>query len=128
MNLVDVVNENYKSEKATKFPEFKSGDSVSVSVRITEGGKSRLQVFEGLVIATKGKPTDINSHFRVRKMSNGIGVERVFPYHSPNVEKVKVLKRGKVRRAKHFYLRERTGKASRIATDYSQKAQSKKNS
>lgn len=128
MNLVDLVNKQHMSKFAESFPEFRAGDSVSVSVRISEGGKSRIQLFEGTVIATKGNKNNIDGHFRVRKMSSGIGVERVFPYHSPNVEAVKVLKRGKVRRAKHFYLRNRTGKAARIETDYSQKAQAKKNS
>lgn len=128
MNLVDLVNKSHMSKFAETFPEFKAGDSVSVSVRISEGGKSRIQLFEGIVIATKGNKNNTDGHFRVRKMSSGIGVERVFPYHSPNVEAIKVLKRGKTRRAKLFYLRDRTGKAARIETDYSQKAQAKKNS
>lgn len=127
MNLVELVNKKHLSKFANDFPEFRSGDTVSVSVRISEGGKSRIQLFEGIVIATKGKKDNIDGHFRVRKNSSGIGVERVFPYHSPNVEAIKVLKRGKTRRAKHFYLRDRTGKAARIETDYSQKAQSKRN-
>ncbi len=121
MNLVDLVNKNYTSKNVEKFPSFKAGDSVAVSVRITEGNKSRIQKFEGVVIAMKGNRTTTDSHFRVRKLSNGIGVERVFPFHSPIVEEVKVINRGKVRRAKHFYLRERTGKAARIETDYTQK-------
>lgn len=125
MNLVDLVNKNYESKKT--FPEFRAGDSIAVSVRITEGAKTRLQIFEGTVIATKGKPNSLDSHFRVRKISGGMGVERVFPYHSPIVESLKVTKRGKIRRAKHFYLRDRTGKASRIETDYSAKSQAKKN-
>lgn len=128
MNLVDLVNKNYVSKNVETFPDFRAGDTVSVSVRIKEGNKSRIQLFEGVVIATKGNTNTINGHFRVRKMSSGVGVERVFPFHSPNVEGVKVLKRGKTRRAKHFYLRDRTGKAARIETDYSQKAQAKKNS
>ncbi len=121
MNLVDVVNKNYLSKNVEKFPSFKAGDTVAVSVRITEGNKSRIQRFEGTVIAMKGNPSNIDGHFRVRKISNGYGVERVFPFHSPNVEEIKVLNKGKVRRAKHFYLRERTGKAARIATDYTSK-------
>ena len=121
MNLVDLVNKNYFNKNVETFPEFKAGDTVDVSVRITEGNKSRIQHFEGTVIAMKGSKSTIDGHFRVRKMSSGIGVERVFPFHSPSVEAVKVLKRGKVRRAKHFYLRERTGKAARIETDYSKK-------
>lgn len=121
MNLVDVVNKNYLSKNVEKFPDFKAGDTVAVSVRITEGNKSRIQKFEGTVIAMKGGPQSIDGHFRVRKLSNGYGVERVFPFHSPNVEEVKLVNKGKVRRAKHFYLRERTGKSARIATDYGSK-------
>lgn len=125
MNLVDLVNKNYQSKNTEKFPAFKAGDTVSVSVRIKEGNKSRIQKFDGIVIAMKGNKDNIDGHFRVRKISNGYGVERVFPFHSPNVEGVKLLKAGKVRRAKHFYLRERTGKAARIETDYSAKAQAR---
>lgn len=125
MNLVDLVNKNYTSKNVENFPSFKSGDTVSVSVRITEGSKSRIQKFDGIVIAMKGNRTSTDGHFRVRKLSSGYGVERVFPFHSPNVEDIKVLKIGKVRRAKHFYLRERTGKAARIETDYSVKANKK---
>jgi large subunit ribosomal protein L19 len=121
MNLVDLVNKNHLSKNVEKFAAFKSGDTVAVSVRITEGAKSRIQRFEGVVIALKGGPQSIDGHFRVRKLSSGYGVERVFPFHSPNVEEVALVKRGKTRRAKHFYLRERTGKAARIETDYSSK-------
>ena len=121
MNLVDLVNKNHLSKNVENFASFKAGDTVSVSVRITEGAKSRLQKFEGTVIALKGGPQSIDGHFRVRKLSSGYGVERVFPFHSPNVEEVALVKRGKVRRAKHFYLRERTGKAARIETDYTSK-------
>ena len=121
MNLVDLVNKNYLSKNVENFPDFKAGDTVDVSVRITEGNKSRIQHFEGTVIAMKGNRNGIDGHFRVRKMSSGIGVERVFPFHSPSVEAIKLVKRGKVRRAKHFYLRNRTGKAARIETDYSKK-------
>ncbi len=121
MNLVDVVNKNYLSKNVEKFPAFKAGDTVSVSVRITEGNKTRLQKFDGTVIAITGNVGSIDGHFRVRKLSSGYGVERVFPFHSPNVEEIRVLNKGKVRRAKHFYLRERTGKAARIATDYGAK-------
>ncbi len=118
--LVDLVNEIYKSEKAKSFPVFRTGDTVDVSVRIQEGAKSRIQHFQGICISMKNKNT-INGHFRVRKISDGIGVERVFPFHSPNVEEIKVISKGKSRRAKHFYLRERTGKASRIRIDYERK-------
>lgn len=121
MNLVDLVNKDHFNKNVETFPEFKSGDTISVSVRIKEGEKSRLQKFEGTVIAIKGSPTNTDGHFRVRKLSTGCGVERVFPFHSPNVEAITLVKRGKTRRAKHFYLRERTGKAARIETDYSAK-------
>jgi large subunit ribosomal protein L19 len=118
--LVDFVNEKYKNEKVKSFPEFRTGDTVDVSVRIQEGAKSRIQHFQGICIAMKNKNT-INGHFRVRKLSNGMGVERVFPFHSPNVEAIKVVSKGKSRRAKHFYLRERTGKAARVRIDYDRK-------
>ena len=121
MNLVDVVNKKYARTDLDTLGNFKAGDTVEVAVRITEGNKTRVQMFEGTVIALKGNKNSPGGHFRVRKISNGYGVERVFPFHSPNVEAVKVIKRGKVRRAKHYYLRERTGKAARIETDYSAK-------
>jgi len=119
MNLVDLVNKNYFNKNVETFPDFKPGDSVAVNVRITEGTKSRIQKFEGIVIAMKGSIKNTDGHFRVRKLSSGMGVERVFPFHSPNIEAIAVTKRGKVRRAKHFYLRTRTGKAARIETDFS---------
>ncbi len=93
-------------------PAFKAGDNVSVSYRIIEGGKERIQVFKGDVINVRGEGTD--RMFTVRKVTNGTGVERVFPMHTPFIEKVVVNKIGKVRRAKLFYLRELTGKSARI--------------
>lgn len=117
MNLIDVVEKNYANPNATKFPAFKTGDTVEVAVRIKEGEKTRIQNFQGTCIAMK-HPGKINGHFRVRKMSDGVGVERVFPFHSPAVEGVKIISKGKSRRSKHFYLRERTGKAARVAIDY----------
>ena len=93
-------------------PSFKAGDNVSVSYRIIEGGKERIQIFKGDVINVRGEGTD--KMFTVRKMSNGIGVERVFPIHTPFIEEIKVNKVGKVRRAKLFYLRDLTGKSARI--------------
>ncbi len=96
----------------TDLPEFRSGDTVRVHVRILEGDKERVQVFEGVVISRKGG--QISSTFTVRKMSYGVGVERVFPLHSPMIARIEVKKRGRVRRARLFYLRGRTGKAARI--------------
>ena len=93
-------------------PAFKAGDNVSVSYRIIEGGKERIQIFKGDVINVRGEGTD--KMFTVRKVTNGTGVERVFPMHTPFIEKVVVNKIGKVRRAKLFYLRELTGKSARI--------------
>ena len=93
-------------------PVFKAGDNVSVSYRIIEGGKERIQLFKGDVINVRGAGTD--KMFTVRKMSNSVGVERVFPMHTPFIEKVVVNKVGKVRRAKLFYLRKLTGKSARI--------------
>ncbi len=118
MNLIDLVEKKYANPKTTELPAFKTGDTVEVGVRIKEGEKTRIQNFTGTCIAMK-HPGQMNGHFRVRKMSDGIGVERVFPFHSPAVEHVKIISKGKSRRAKHFYLRERTGKAARIAIDYS---------
>ncbi len=118
MNLVDLVNQKYSSPKAKEFPEFRTGDTVEVAVRIKEGEKTRIQNYQGICIAMKN-PNSIQGHFRVRKMSDGVGVERVFPFHSPAVEGIKIIARGKSRRAKFFYLRERTGKSARVAIDYS---------
>lgn|SRR5690606_18512314 len=118
MNLIDLVEKKYSNPNASKFPAFKTGDTVEVAVRIKEGEKTRIQNFQGICISMKN-PGQMNGHFRVRKLSDGIGVERVFPFHSPAVEGVKIISKGKSRRAKHFYLRERTGKAARVAVDYS---------
>ena len=120
MNLVDVVNELHVNKNVENMPEFRTGDTIAVHARITEGSKSRIQVFQGVCIALKEKGK-LTGHFRVRKMSSGIGVERVFPFHSPNVEKVEVVQRGKSRRSKLYYLRERSGKSARIAIDYDRK-------
>jgi large subunit ribosomal protein L19 len=114
MNLIQEL-EREQAEKITakrKLADFAPGDTVVVSVRITEGERSRVQAYEGVVIARNG--SGINENFTVRKMSYGEGVERVFPLYSPMVEGVKVLRRGKVRRAKLYYLRGLTGKAARI--------------
>lgn len=93
-------------------PQFRSGDTVGVNVKVVEGGRERLQRFEGVVLSRKG--TGMNSTFTVRKISSNIGVERIFPLHSPNIDSIEVVRRGKVRRAKLYYLRKLRGKAARI--------------
>jgi large subunit ribosomal protein L19 len=94
-------------------PAFRAGDTLRVNVRVKEGEKERLQAFEGVCIGRKG--TGVSATFTVRKISNGVGVERIFPLHSPMLAEIKVVRRGRVRRAKLFYLRNVTGKAARIA-------------
>lgn len=93
-------------------PDFRSGDTVRVHVRVVEAGRERVQVFEGVVIARDG--AGVRSTFTVRKISFGVGVERVFPLHAPIIQKIEVTRRGKVRRGKLYYLRDRVGKAARI--------------
>tara|TARA_Y100001936_G_scaffold186242_1_gene184071 strand:+ start:1230 stop:1574 length:345 start_codon:yes stop_codon:yes gene_type:complete len=111
MNKVKPIIENQLKKD---LPDFSSGDTVSIDVRVVEGGKERLQKFEGIVIGRKG--SDISATFTVRKISGGIGVERIFPLHSPMISKIAVKKKGKVRRAKLNYMRKLTGaKAIRIA-------------
>jgi len=110
MDLVKFVEEQAIAKK--DFPAFKSGDTVSVHYKIREGNKERIQIYQGVVIQRNS--AGANETFTVRKMSNGIGVERIFPISSPNIEKVEVNSYGKVRRAKLFYLRALTGKAARI--------------
>lgn len=121
MNLVDVVNQDHLSANVKKFPAFKSGDTVAVSVKIKEGEKSRIQVYQGTCIAIRDQ-NSINGSFVVRKTSNGIGVERVFPFHSPAVDSIEIVQRGKARKAKLYYLRERSGKSARVGIDYDRKS------
>ena len=110
---MDKVLELTQSELNVDLPNFRSGDTISIGVKVIEGEKSRIQQFEGTVIAiSSGKGT--SKTFTVRKLSNGVGVERIFPFHSPNIDSIKVLKRGKVRRAKLYYLRDRVGKSAKI--------------
>lgn len=106
--LMDVAREGLR----TDIPSFDSGDTVRVMVRVREGDKERLQAFEGIVIAKRGG--GISENFTVRKVSGGVGVERIFPIHSPSIASVDVVRRGKVRRAKLYYLRALSGKAARI--------------
>ena len=107
-----LVEEVTASQLRTDLPEFSSGDEIKVSVRIIEGNKSRIQAFQGVVIQRRGG--GVNATFTVRKMSSGIGVERTFLLHSPNITGIEVIRRGKVRRNKITYIRKRSGKAARI--------------
>jgi large subunit ribosomal protein L19 len=109
MDLMNAVDSAYLRED---HPEFAPGDTVQVHLRVVEGNKERIQVFEGVVIGRRGSRT--NATFTVRKISSGTGVERVFPLHAPAIDHISVVRRGKVRRAKLYYLRELRGKAARI--------------
>jgi len=112
---MDILNE-LEAEQCKKEPvTIRPGETVRVHVKVTEGEKERTQVFEGIVIGLSGKGS--RATFTVRKISYGVGVERIFPIHSPRVEKIEVVSRGKVRRAKLYYLRERSGKAARLYGD-----------
>jgi len=107
--LASVAQPNIK----TDVPDIRPGDSVRAHVKVREGGKERIQIFEGLVIAIKNG--GVAKNITIRKISNGVGVERTLPLHSPNVAKFEVLRHGKVRRAKLYYIRDKVGKAARIA-------------
>ena len=109
---MDKIQAFTNEQLKTEIPQFEIGDSVKVYIRITEGEKTRTQLFEGTVIAKRGG--GISETFTVRRVSYGVGVEKTFPLHSPNVEKVVVFREGKVRRAKLFYLRDRVGKAAKV--------------
>lgn len=109
MDALKLISQSSMKENV---PEFNVGDTVKVHVQIKEGEKSRIQVFEGTVIAKKHG--GISETFTVRRVSHGCGIERVFPVHSPAVDKVEVIRRGKVRRAKLYYLRDRVGKAAKV--------------
>jgi large subunit ribosomal protein L19 len=104
--------ETQKEFTRTDIPPFRPGDTVRVNVRVKEGEKERLQAFEGVCIARRG--SGVSETFTVRKVSNGVGVERIFPVHSPMIGDIAVVRRGQVRRAKLYYLRELSGKATRI--------------
>lgn len=110
--MKDYISEIEAGQMKSEIPEFKVGDVVKVSNRIKEGNRERTQIFEGTVIKKQG--AGARKTFTVRKLSNGVGVEKTFPVHSPNVEDVKVVREGKARRAKLYYLRERTGKAAKV--------------
>lgn len=110
MDAIKYVEEQFSREQ--NYPEFGVGDNVEVALKITEGAKTRIQKFKGDVIQVNG--SGAGKTFTVRKMSSGIGVERIIPFASPNIESIKVLKRGKVRRAKLYYLRNQVGKKAKI--------------
>ena len=108
-----VVEQSFANEKVASYPKFKAGDTITVTYRIKEGDKDRLQKFRGVVIQIKGQDA-LTRTFTVRKISNGVGVERIFPYQSPFIDSVEINKYGKVRRARIFYLRNLSGKKARI--------------
>lgn len=112
---MDIIKAFTEEQLKKEVPEVKVGDTVRVHNRIVEGSKSRIQIYEGTVIAKRGG--GISETFTVRRISYGVGVEKTFPIHSPNVEKVETIRRGKVRRAKLYYLRERVGKAAKTKED-----------
>ncbi len=107
---MDKINLVTAGQLRTDLPKFNVGDTISVSVKVIEGDKERIQQFKGIVMGIKG--SGISKTFRVRKISNGIGVERIFPIHSPKIAKIDILKEGSIRRAKLYYLRQLTGKAA----------------
>lgn len=111
-NKMNIIEQLEKEQLRTDLPSFAPGDTVKVQIKVKEGDKERLQAFEGVVIAKRNR--GINSAFTVRKISNGEGVERVFQTHSPIIASIQVLRRGDVRRAKLYYLRQRSGKSARI--------------
>lgn len=112
MNLIQVIEqENLKKE----VPQFNVGDTVKVFVKVVEGDKERLQAYEGIVIAKRNG--SIRETFTVRRISYGVGVERTFPLHSPRIDRIEVVRKGKVNRAKLYYLRARTGKSARVKED-----------
>jgi large subunit ribosomal protein L19 len=110
--MSNIIKQLEAEQMKQDVPAYRPGDTVVVQVKVTEGDKSRLQAFEGVVIAIKNR--GINSAFTVRKISNGVGVERVFQTHSPIVDSIEIKRRGDVRQAKLYYLRERSGKSARI--------------
>lgn len=113
MNIIETIEKEHIASLAKDIPDFAPGDTIKVGYKVTEGTRSRVQNYEGVVISRKGGGT-LAASFTVRKISFGEGVERVFPLHSPNIESITVVRRGKVRRAKLYYLRERRGKSARI--------------
>ncbi len=123
MNIIERLEAEQITALGKELPDFAAGDTLRVGYKVTEGTRSRVQAYEGVCIARNGG-NGIGASFTVRKISFGEGVERVFPLHSPNIDTIEVVRRGKVRRAKLYYLRERRGKSARIAekTNYRPKA------
>lgn len=113
MDLIKLVEQSFTNEKAAGYPKFKAGDTITVSLKIKEGDKERLQKFRGVVIQISGS-SPFTKTFTVRKISGGVGVERIFPFQSPSIESIEVNKVGHVRRARIFYLRGLSGKKARI--------------
>jgi len=109
---MSIVDEIAKEQLRTDIPDFRPGDTVKVSVKVVEGQRERIQMYEGVVIKRRGG--GISETFTVRKISSGVGVERTFPIHTPKIEKLEIVRHGKVRRAKLYYLRNLRGKAARI--------------
>ena len=116
MNMIAILEAEQIAALGKKIPDFKAGDTVKVGYKVTEGTRSRVQNYEGVVIGRKGGAT-ISASFTGRKISFGEGVERVFPLYSTNIDNIEVVRRGRVRRAKLYYLRDRRGKSARIVED-----------
>ena len=112
MNLINEIENN---QLKTDLPELNSGDSVKVNVKVSEGNRERIQTFEGVIISING--VGISKTITVRKLSFGVGVERIFPIHAPIVESIEIVRKGKVRRSKLYYLRDRIGKSAKIKED-----------
>ena len=113
MNIIEELDREQIARLGKEVPDFQPGDTLQVNVKVVEGERARVQAYEGVCIARSGG--GLNESFTVRKISYGEGVERVFPIHSPMIDSIKVVRRGKVRRAKLYYLRDRRGKSARIA-------------
>lgn len=116
MNIVETLEREQiaRLTESREIPDFRPGDTVRVSYKVVEGTRERIQAYEGVVIARRGG-SKLNASFIVRKISSGEGVERIFPLYSPNIASIEVIRRGRVRRAKLYYLRERRGRSARIA-------------
>ena len=112
--MANIIDQIEKESMRTDIPDFRIGDAVKVFVKVVEGNKERLQAYEGVVIARKNG--GLRETFTVRKISYGVGIERIFPVHSPRIDRIEIVRRGDVRRAKLYYLRERSGKSAKVKT------------